>query len=418
MEKAPSRMPIPSTLVGTVGLDRIWLIGVGGTVVLVLGALLFGGGQVPAWVWPVLSGGVWAAGVAWHRRGREGQRSQPNKAPEATQPVERAVAELVEHIEQRLGTVIDQMRRDLRQIQGLVGDAIGTLQGAFNGLNERTGQQSGLMQKIISLMHENDGDQAMTGFAEETDKVLRYFVDYVVSTSAESMAMVERIDDMVQQMAHADRLLDDVKVIADQTNLLALNAAIEAARAGDAGRGFAVVADEVRKLSKRSNKFNDEIRSVIGDSMASIDGARAAIARLASQDMNFAIQAKVRVNAMLERLSSINQTVEGTLDSVYSINREVDALVGDAVRSLQFEDIVRQLTAYSERHLDRIQWLVNHVHTDLASLDTENGPAHAEFVEALERMGREVDGYLAEEIASDSKPVAQESMAQGDVELF
>jgi len=272
---------------------------------------------------------------------------------------------------------------------------------------------------MIDLMRDDtDESMAMTGFAEETDEVLRYFVDYVVNTSANSMAMVERIDDMVEHMAHADRLLGDVKVIADQTNLLALNAAIEAARAGEAGRGFAVVADEVRKLSKRSNRFNEEIRSVIGESMHAIDGAREAIAKLASQDMNFAIQAKTRVNAMLERLTELNKSVEGTLDQVSGISGEVNTLVGDAVRSLQFEDIVRQLATYAERHLDRVHGLINRIHGGLTDLRRSETRAPRDFVLALQHMQVELDEYIAAELNSDSKPVAQASMGEGDVELF
>jgi methyl-accepting chemotaxis protein len=315
--------------------------------------------------------------------------------------------------------VVDQMRSDLRQIQGLVGDATGTLQTAFHGLNERTGTQLDLVGRLIAMLRDDAGEGVvLSGFAEETDEVLRYFVDYVVNTSANSMAMVERIDDMVEHMGHADRLLGDVKVIADQTNLLALNAAIEAARAGDAGRGFAVVADEVRKLSKRSDRFNDEIRGVIGKSMRAIEDARGAIAQLASQDMNFAIQAKSRVNAMLEQLTRLNQTVEGSLDKVSGISGEVNTLVGDAVRSLQFEDIVRQLAAYSERHLDRIHGLIKRIHAGLAELKASEQRSPRDYVVALEAMKRDIDDYLAEERASDSKPVSQGSMAEGEVELF
>ena len=392
-------------------------IGLAGTLALTLVALL-GGEYVPAWGWPALTALPWAAAALWSGRAQAPEQDQ-HGADKETRDVEHAVTQLVQHVEGHLATVVGQMRTDLRQIQGLVGDATTTLQGAFEGLNDRTTRQLGMVGGMIDLMRDDtDESMAMTGFAEETDEVLRYFVDYVVNTSANSMAMVERIDDMVEHMAHADRLLGDVKVIADQTNLLALNAAIEAARAGEAGRGFAVVADEVRKLSKRSNRFNEEIRSVIGESMHAIDGAREAIAKLASQDMNFAIQAKTRVNAMLEKLTELNKSVEGTLDQVSGISGEVNTLVGDAVRSLQFEDIVRQLATYAERHLDRVHGLVNRIHGGLTDLRRSETRAPRDFVLALQHMQVELDEYIATELNSDSKPVAQASMGEGDVELF
>ncbi|MCB1774111.1 MAG: methyl-accepting chemotaxis protein [Gammaproteobacteria bacterium] len=394
-----------------------WSLGLGGCLALLLAALLFST-SVPPWLWVLGSALPWL--VAWRMDAREDTEKAQGLVPESdTRDVEHAVTDLVQKVDGHLETIVGKMRFDLQQIQGLVSDATGTLQDAFHGLNDRTGRQSQLVGDMITMMRDQKGeDMAMSGFAEETDEVLRYFVDYVVNTSANSMAMVERIDDMVEHMSHADQLLNDVKVIADQTNLLALNAAIEAARAGDAGRGFAVVADEVRKLSKRSDRFNDEIRKVIGQSIHSIDGARQAISQLASQDMNFAIQAKTRVNTMLEHLTQLNQSVEGALGSVSGISSEVNELVGNAVRSLQFEDIVTQLASYSERHLDRIQELVNRIQVGLGELRSSEERQPRDFLIAVQHLQADLDRFVEQEFSLDRKPVDQASMGEGDVELF
>jgi methyl-accepting chemotaxis protein len=397
--------------------DRKTLWGLGFAATLILSSLAWWFDGVPGWVWPWLLLPLWLLTFVQKTRFEVGRRDA--EQADDLQELEHGVSELVAGLERHMGGMIETMRDDLKQIQSLVADATTTLQGAFHGLNDRTGSQSRLLGEMLAMLHDKEDDGiAISGFAVETDEVLRYFVDYVVTTSANSMAMVEHIDDMSTRMARADQLLNDVKVIADQTNLLALNAAIEAARAGAAGSGFAVVADEVRKLSRRSDRFSDEIRVVIGESMRSIEAARVAIERLASQDMSFAIQAKVRVNDMLEKLTRMNQSVEVAIDTMSGISGEVDGLVAEAVRSLQFEDIVTQLAMYSERHLVRMERIVASVHDGITDLRVAESRQPRDFLDIVNRLQRDIDSYVATETGHDRKPVGQVSMHQGDIELF
>lgn len=313
------------------------------------------------------------------------------------------------------------LRGELSQIRTLVEDSVKTLQVSFQGMNGHSKEQLAMVQGMIAnvsgqISSDKENNVSFAEFAEETDKVIRYFVDHVILISQSTMQLVERIDDIAKQMDTADLLLSDVKIIADQTNLLALNAAIEAARAGEAGRGFAVVADEVRKLSQRSNKFSDEIRTVIQDSRNNISEARDSVGNVASKDMNFAIQSKVRVDEMISYLGIMNQTVAENLSQLSNISGNINGMVVDAVRSLQFEDIVRQLVIYSENQLDRIDRIIKDLHSGVSKIINNSTCDMKSCVSEFAILRNQMKEQIQQE--SNKKPVEQHFMAQGEIELF
>ena len=330
---------------------------------------------------------------------------------------------LMRDCESRICGLSVGIKRDLDQVRTLVSDAVETLQQSFHGLNGLAKSQQEMVLTMLSDIAAGEG-QAGTGnqvnfrkFAEETDLVLRYFVEHVVSSSAGGMNMVEQIDDMAQHMGKAETLLNDVKGIVDQTNLLALNAAIEAARAGEAGRGFAVVADEVRSLSQRSDRFNDEIRAVLGTTRNNIISAKQTVSQLASKDMSFVIQSKSRVDEMMAHLATLNTRTEGRLENLAGIVHQIDMAVGDAVRSLQFEDIVSQLTEYSQRRMDRLPQIMAVIDGGLSGFSAGEESDTA-YLARIFRIREQLAVLDTEYDAADHKPVAQQSMSEGSVELF
>jgi len=298
----------------------------------------------------------------------------------------------------------------VKQIQGVSHDATGKLNRSFNGLNEKTELQKGLLSSIIDQLQPSNPDEEQITFemfAKRIADTLGSYVDILVNVSDKGIQAAIKMEDMVNRMDSMFKLLKDVQNLSDQTNLLALNAAIEAARAGEAGRGFAVVADEVRNLSVRSRNINGQIESQTGLVKATLYEASAIVGEVASLDMNLAINAKGNLENMIEELEKINNSVSEALDKSSILASGIREDVGMAVTALQFEDAVNQLT----------QYVLEHVTEMIEKIDSL--PDQIPSVDLLVQL-REFNGVLNRYTLGMKKnrAVSASCMAEGDIDLF
>jgi methyl-accepting chemotaxis protein len=311
------------------------------------------------------------------------------------------------------------LHSELEQIKTMVADAVKIMSDSFHTLNNLSNEQNGLVISMSSSLsgESEDGSSQpkFQAFSAEMDTILDHFVENILSVSKESMEMVGLVDAQSNHLDKIEKLLSDVRQIADQTNLLALNAAIEAARAGEAGRGFAVVADEVRKLSQHSEKFNDEIRTVVNETRTSLEDAKAKVELIASKDMSVAIQSKAHIDEMMVDLGEVNVQMGHNLQSVSSLTAQIESSVGNAVRSLQFEDMSRQLVEFSQRRVSHFHDLADALKSTGSQLSSSDGAAlTGQVKESRNQLQRMRNDWSAAPVAA----VAQQSMDEGDIELF
>ena len=396
-----------------------------------LGVLAVTGVLVVAqWLWlgiesallVVVVAGVW--GFALFHRQRATAAAASEERAEHMLRLERDIDGLIQDCVVFLGDEMQVVHRDLDQARQIVGDAVQTLGDSFSGLNAETQGQLELVRVMVgddgNPLDADEGETAATvkSILDESSAVLQYLVDMVVETARQSVDTVHRIDDMVEQMNKIFALLGDVKHIADQTNLLALNAAIEAARAGEAGRGFAVVAGEVRKLSHESNKFNEQIRENVNSAMSSITQARKIVGDMAAEDRSAALASKGRVDRMLGHLEGLNAETEAKLRQVSTSSEGINTRVGDAVRSLQFEDLVTQLVTHTHERVGHIDALVEQMKTGLERLGAADSSDAMAYARLFSELRNDLAGMMDAIRSQRQKPVFQQTMDQGDVELF
>lgn len=305
---------------------------------------------------------------------------------------------------------------EVKRAVEIFADAVPALLNGFVEIADQSRLQKEMAESLFLHANKDQGG-GFENFVTETSSILTTFVESIVSNSYTAMGLVDQMEQVGKVVEEVLGVLNEIESIAKQTNLLALNAAIEAARAGEAGRGFAVVADEVRALSMRTNHFSRQIRVNIKQIHESVSIADEAIMRLASQDMSKSMQSKVQVEATMSKIGEMNKNIESVVSELAVIAAQVELGVANAVRGLQFQDLVNQLLLHAKgRVVAQVEiqealaliygYIANHKNPMLA---------WKEKVVEFQALG-ERSVHVADSMHKN--PVAQGSMSSGDIDLF
>ena len=331
-------------------------------------------------------------------------------------PQHSAVENVLTQTHTQFATQFSGADGDLKQVEMLLSDAIGKLLESFDGMQKLIHTQREMSVAMVTGDDDAGHHSAnMEEFIADTTQTLKDMVGSIINNSKIAMELVDKMDAVKIQVTGILDVLGEIDGISKQTNLLALNAAIEAARAGESGRGFAVVADEVRKLSGRSEQFSRQIRSNVSDVRNSIVDAEKSISEMASLDMNFALESKNKIDATLANVKGINESMMRVISDQSGVTSKVDEVVGRAITSLQFQDMVGQL--------------IQHAHTRITSMETawlkmgewadESQPGKTVSSEQISQMRQEInDIFLHAEQLSARSPVRQDKLESGEIDLF
>lgn len=329
-------------------------------------------------------------------------------------------AEAINQASVVLAAQLDSIEEENIRVRNIFSEAIEKLIGSFQYLAVLSSKQNEIGLRITARGANDSSVRQFEDFASKTSSTLRQFVDSVIENSRTAMSLVELTDKITTQMREVKGMLGEIEGISKQTNLLALNAAIEAARAGEAGRGFAVVADEVRDLSGRTAHFSLQIRNSLTKMQDSVDEAELAINRMAAQDMTFALTSKTDVEHAMAGIEAMNEITGNAVAELNVIAEDVSTAVGNAVLSLQFQDMVTQLLEHTGKRVE----LLRAVLKDEAEMAEVMGKTLSlgDTLNALDNIQRHIVlqagrfELLHRSVAKN--PVAQTGFASGEVELF
>jgi methyl-accepting chemotaxis protein len=238
------------------------------------------------------------------------------------------MGEHIQHSNQQLIDIVAQVRTSADAILGGARE----IAGGNQQLSQRTDAQASTLEQTAARLEELAASAKQNaGNCQQAD-TLASQTDTTASASAgEVQTLIASMGSIVTSSRRIEEIVSVIDSIAFQTNLLALNAAVEAARAGEQGRGFAVVASEVRNLAQRTGVAAKEIKTLISESVAQVNGGTRLVGNVATS-----------MEAVVQRVREVNELVRDIAES----SREQSQSVDEVNRGIaQLEQVSQQNAA-------------------------------------------------------------------------
>ncbi|MDQ6976530.1 MAG: hypothetical protein Q9M75_00290, partial [Ghiorsea sp.] len=236
--------------------------------------------------------------------------------------------------------------------------------------------------------------------AESASETLTYMIDALLLSGKNNLHALTVMDTMQQRMQVMMAMEKKQSALIDQL------CACDTQQTPEMRQLIADIRDEQEKHVN----YTSETQLKFQETHSLIDV-------IASKDMDDVFSAKAKVEEILNHIFQINDTISASRTQVNEVNANMRKYLGAAIRALQFEDISTQSIGYMKLHLGRMNGMLAILNQGLQGLKSE-GVNEEDYVQRVTAIHASMIAYHQTLKLESSNPVSQESMDEGDIDLF
>ena len=231
----------------------------------------------------------------------------------------------------QLMNTMGEMQTSLRRIVGIVLDGSAQVQTASNEIAAAANDLSGRAEQAAASLEETASSmEQISSTVKQTSSTVAGAMIIVQANAVSAThggVVINQVAATMEGIRVSSNKIGEIIGVIDgiafQTNILALNAAVEAARAGEQGRGFAVVAAEVRALAGRSAAAAREIKTLITESIAQVEGGNRVVTDAGTTIHEIVVNA-AKIATMMQEITTATKEQSGGIGQVEIAIHELD----------------------------------------------------------------------------------------------
>ncbi len=242
------------------------------------------------------------------------RRNEPSRQVEAgrQQKIEERIVAASEELASGIheaASAAEELRRAMEQIASGAEEAASASQESLAAVTAITSTLGKARDRAEAVRRRTETLQTLLA---EAAAQIGLWAGNIKSNGERQAGSVAIIESLRQQAESIGEVTKTVSQISDQTNRLAHTAAIAAARAGDHGRGFAVVADEVRGLAETSDRSARDVQGLAERMRDEVQVVAAMINQAATAATTEAAKGQTIIGALGELRKEIAALAEGS----------------------------------------------------------------------------------------------------------